>query len=321
MAASTLDLETAFEGRAAQIGIEDHYVEKFVEKKFAAFGCCAFAAVYSPNRTDEVPPRRFLNDLLVEDPSSDQLACMRRLFFESHTMALTDAHQRAEASPDPLLATRRLATAQCVATQKDQETRLGGLVFTPETTPSNHLVGLFVDMRESGALAYIKPEPCCSTAQEVSAVRKDTAGSTDATGLLKLGTKASGPTCEANTELKLRAAWQHHNLAMDLAGEALQYPMPLPSVKTHEATADLERYKRLRSPLTKVGQMDLAKLATAPNCSCLMVAPLTMMRIVLRGFPSRLASANSRAQQASDVRVAITSATRRGAIGLDLHPH
>ena len=157
MAASTLDLETAFEGRAAQIGIEDHYVEKFVEKKFAAFGRCAFAAVYSPNRTDEVPPRRFLNDLLVEDPSSDQLACMRRLFFESHTMALTDAHQRAEASPDPLLATRRLATAQCVATQKDQETRLGGLVFTPETTPSNHLVGLFVDMRESGALAYIKP--------------------------------------------------------------------------------------------------------------------------------------------------------------------
>ena len=145
MAASTLDLETAFEGRAAQIGIEDHYVEKFVEKKFAAFGCCAFAAVYSPNRTDEVPPRRFLNDLLVEDPSSDQLACMRRLFFESHTMALTDAHQRAEASPDPLLATCRLATAQCVATQKDQETRLGGLVFTPETTPSNHLVGLFVD--------------------------------------------------------------------------------------------------------------------------------------------------------------------------------
>ena len=157
---------------------------------------------------------------------------------------------------------------------------------------------------------------CCSRAQEVSAVRKDTAGSTDATGLLKLGTKASGPTCEANTELKLRAAWQHHNLAMDLAGEVLQYPMPLPSGKTHEATADLKRYKRLRSPLTKVGQMDLAKLATAPNCSCLMVAPLTMMRIVLR-----VASANSRAQQASDVRVAITSATRRGAIGLDLHPH
>ena len=220
MAASTLESEAAFKERAGQIGVEEKYIEKFVEKRFAAFGKYAFAVVYSPHHTDETPLRRFLADLLEEEPSLDQLACMRRLFFESHTMALTDARQRVEASPDPSVATRKLATAERVARQKEQETRLLGLVFTPETTPANHLVDLFVEMCETGVLAYIKPEQCCSRAQEVNAIRKDPTVSTDASGMLKLGSKTMDQTCEANTELKLRAAWQRRNLAMDLSGIA-----------------------------------------------------------------------------------------------------
>ena len=42
----------------------------------------------------------------------------------------------------------------------------------------------------------------------------------DSAGMLKLGSKVAEPVCEANTELKLRSAWQRRNLAMDLAGLA-----------------------------------------------------------------------------------------------------
>ena len=220
MAASTLESEAAFRDRAAQIGIEERFIEKFAEKNFASFGRYAFCVVYSPSQTDETPLRNFLLDLLEERPTPDQMACMRRLFFESHTMALTDARQRVEASPDPAMAVRKLATAERVARQREQEKKLTGLVFTPETIPSNHLVDLFVEMGESGILSYIKPEQCCSRAQEVHSVKKDLSVSTDAAGMLKLGTKSSEPTCEANTELKLKLAWQRRNLAMDLAGIA-----------------------------------------------------------------------------------------------------
>ena len=55
-------------------------------------------------------------------------------------MALTDVRLRIESSPDPAASTRKLATAERVARQKEQEARLGGIIFTPETTPSNHLV-------------------------------------------------------------------------------------------------------------------------------------------------------------------------------------
>ena len=220
MAASTLESEAAFRDRAAQIGVEERYIAKFVEKNFASFGRYAFCVVYSPSHTDEAPLRNFLQDLLEERPEPDQLACMRRLFFESHTMTLTDARQRVEASPDPSMATRKMATAERVARQREQEQKLAGLVFTPETIPANHLVDLFVEMGETGILAYIKPEQCCSRAQEVHSIKKDLAVSTDSSGMLKLGTKASEPTCEANSELKLKLAWQRRNLAMDLAGIA-----------------------------------------------------------------------------------------------------
>ena len=153
MSASTLESVAAFKDRAKQIVVEDRYIAKFEAKNFAAFGRYAFAVVYSPQHTDETPLIDFLNDLLEEPPSAAQLACMRRLFFESHSMALTDVRQRVEASPDPAAATRKLATAERVARQKEQEARLGGIVYTPETTPSNHLVDLFVEMLETGILA------------------------------------------------------------------------------------------------------------------------------------------------------------------------
>eukprot|EP00435_Cladocopium_sp_Y103_P066370 s704_g28.t1 len=218
MSASTLESEAAFKERAGQIGVEDRYIAKFVEKKFASFGKYAFCTVYSPHQADDGPLKRFLAELLEEEPAADQMSCMRRLFFESHTMALTDARQRVEASPDPAMATKKLATAERVSRQREQETRLGGLVFTPETTPSNHLVDLFIEMQETGILSYVKPELCCSRAQEVSLIKKDPTVSTDASGMLKLGAKTAEPHCEANTELKLRQAWQRRNLAMHLAG-------------------------------------------------------------------------------------------------------
>ena len=180
----------------------------------------AFGFPYSPSSADETPLREFMTKLLDEEPSSDQMSSLRRLFFESHTRALTDVRRRAENNPDPGVPTRKLPTAERIARQKAQEDRLGGLIFNPTTIPSNHLVDLFVDMIETGVLVYVKPEACCNRAQEVEMVKRDLSVSTDAAGLLKLSSKSGDPTCEANSELKLRAAWQRRNLAMDLAGLA-----------------------------------------------------------------------------------------------------
>ena len=45
---------------------------------------------------------------------------------------------------------RKLPAAERAARQKAQEARLQGIVFSPESSPSNSLVDIFVDMLESG---------------------------------------------------------------------------------------------------------------------------------------------------------------------------
>eukprot|EP00435_Cladocopium_sp_Y103_P014965 s804_g3.t1 len=163
---SSLDSEAAFTDRAEKIGIEKWIVDKFRAKKFATFGKLAFAFSYPPQSTDDGPLRTFINNLVEDEPGADQMAALRRLFFEARTMALTDVRHRAESNPDPSQAVRKLATAERVARQKAQQVRLGGLVFNPNTIPPNHLVDLYVEMVESGILSYIKAEHCCSRAQE-----------------------------------------------------------------------------------------------------------------------------------------------------------
>ena len=51
-------------------------------------------------------------------------------------------------------------------------------------------------------------------------MKKDPTISTDSQGMLKIANKNSELSCEANSELKLRAALQRRSLAMDLAGIA-----------------------------------------------------------------------------------------------------
>ena len=97
---------------------------------------------------------------------------------------------------------------------------MGGLIFNPDTIPSDSLVDIFVDMMERGVLSYVKAEQCCSRAQEVSLMKRDPTIATDSSGLLKVSSKQKEPVCEANTELKLRSAFQRRSLAMDLSGIA-----------------------------------------------------------------------------------------------------
>ena len=220
MASSLLDSSAAFEERARAFGVEAWVVAKFKERNLNTFGRFAFAVAFNPQSQNDKPFVDYVEHLAESTLGQDQLAALRRLFFESHTLALADVRIRVESSPDPSTATRKLPTAERLARQSAQQSRLGGIIFNPDTIPANQLVDTFVEMLEHNTLSYVKPEHCISRAQEVSAVKKDPTISTDSQGMLKIANKNSEVSCEANSELKLRAALQRRSLAMDLSGIA-----------------------------------------------------------------------------------------------------
>lgn len=217
MSSATLESEAAFTDRAAVIGLESAVIQAFKDAGFGTYGAFAFATSFTPQSQDETPFKNFVERVLGQEPSDAVLSRLRRLFFESHSLALQDLRARVESTADSSTPTRKLPTAERVARQAAQQSSLQGVIFDPDTTPANQLVDHYVEMLETGILTYIKPEQCCSRAQEVASIKKDSSVSTDLHGILKLGSKAAEVTCDTSTEIKLRAALQRRSLAMDLA--------------------------------------------------------------------------------------------------------
>ena len=214
--------------------------------------------------------------------------------FSNRIQWLTDARQQVEVQPDPSRATRKMATAERVARRREQESRPVRLVLTPEITPANHLVDLFVVMGESGVMSYIKPEQCCSMAQEIQAIRKGVAVSTDASGMLKLGTKVSEPTCVATIELELRSAFQRQNFAMDLAC--------LASCKTAEGWSQLLFSRLLRDPPRRFAKVSIQQLLCADQQLFTMASHETMGNLSEAPDKTRpLDEAISTLKEASDI--------------------
>ena len=217
MATAELESVAEFKRRASALGVTEAHLNALVGAGFDTFGKYAFAVPYVPGAADEKP----LVDLLKKtfggvDPKDSELACLRRLFWESHALALADLKQRQEHGSDNV--TKKLPTSERVARLQDQKKRLSGVIWGPDTEPSDQLVDRFVQMSEDNVAVYVKPELCTSRSQEVLQVKQAKNFSIGSDGNLKVGQATPDFTCSTSGELRLRAALHRKALAMDLSG-------------------------------------------------------------------------------------------------------
>ncbi|CAK9014200.1 Uncharacterized protein SCF082_LOCUS12246 [Durusdinium trenchii] len=133
-------------------------------------------------------------------------------------LAISDLQRRVEPASDAGgLMPKKLPMAERQARQQEQEARLAGVIFSPETQPSHSLVDTCVHMIDQNVLTWLKPEECTSRAQEIQSLKKDPKVSLDSEGNLKISTKPTALTCSVSSALDLRNAWQRRSLAFDQA--------------------------------------------------------------------------------------------------------
>ena len=111
MATAELESVAEFKRRASALGVTEAHLGALVTAGFDTFGKYAFAVPYVPGAADEKP----LVDLLKKtfggvDPRDSELACLRRLFWESHALALADLKQRQQHGSDNV--TKKLPTSE-----------------------------------------------------------------------------------------------------------------------------------------------------------------------------------------------------------------
>ena len=216
MAAASLDSEASFKERAQKIGVTPEVLQELAEAGYTTFGRLCFAVTANPTQLEDSAVDSWIRSIFREAPTPYQTSCLRRLLFEANSLNIADLHARVEPPAENIV--RRLPAAERAARAQAQQARLAGVVFTPDTTPANSLVDLFVDQLESDILQYIGPERCVSRSQEMMSVKKDKTLNVDPEGRIRVTAKPNELRCETSSDAKLRAAWGRRSLAMDLAG-------------------------------------------------------------------------------------------------------
>ena len=99
---ATVESEAAFASRASNIGLSAAIITALKTRGIATFGRFAFSSSYQPGSNDETPFKEMVAETLGRNPDTGELALLRRLYFESHALSISDLRSRVENRDDEL---------------------------------------------------------------------------------------------------------------------------------------------------------------------------------------------------------------------------
>ena len=97
---SFADSKPVFQSRAAEIGLSNDDVKKLEEAGIVSMALFAFSCNYAPGGSDDKPFMEMIGRVLGDEPSMQQIACLRRLFAEAVPLQLRlNPRQRRQMTP------------------------------------------------------------------------------------------------------------------------------------------------------------------------------------------------------------------------------
>ncbi|CAL1162136.1 unnamed protein product [Cladocopium goreaui] len=124
-----LDSTADFLDRAAKLGANQQELQNLQALGYDTFGKLAFATSYTPGQQDDTLLKHLAAEVTGQDPPpAARLPIVRRLFFESYTLAAADMQMRLERKDDAV--PRLLANAERSSRYEDQKKRLSGIDMT-----------------------------------------------------------------------------------------------------------------------------------------------------------------------------------------------
>ena len=147
------DSAASFKARMKDLGLPQTHQDLFEARNVKTFAAFAFNSRYQPSSLDEKPFVDALTDVPGASPG-DHLPTYRRLFCESHTMAIQDLRLRLDSrdGQEP----RKLAMPERMERLGRLRTSLTGLTLDAQLEPSHALVDRVVSMAEERSIYYIE---------------------------------------------------------------------------------------------------------------------------------------------------------------------
>jgi hypothetical protein len=215
--ASIVDSEASFLARSKAIGFPQELIQKLVDAGINSAAKLAFSCNYNPQSNDDKPLEDMITAANGGNPITlGQMACLRRMFFEAHTLVMADLKTQVEKTDDQ--APRKIPAPERNARYEAQQRRLLGVALSGELEPAHSLIDAVLQQAEDQAVKYLPPHKCPKREAELQAVKHDAPLTLDTSaGRVVLGKQIKEVVCDTSTELKTLWALQRRGLAYDQA--------------------------------------------------------------------------------------------------------
>ena len=210
-----LDSTASFKARALEMGMSEALYNLLKDNGVSTYGAFAFICPYTPGQGDETVLMDATEAVIRRVLTAAEKIVVRRLFFESHTMALADLKQRFER--EDTAEPTRLPMPERIARLEAQKVRLPGLHYSSETEPSHKLVDTVFQMIPDQQISWLPWEKPTNRASESLSSKKDLQITFDASGALKLSKGQNDQVGAISGEIQVRQALQRRARAFDLA--------------------------------------------------------------------------------------------------------
>lgn len=218
--ATGLESQAVFRARGLQLGMTAAQVTQIDDAGFGTMGAFAFGSSFQPGQNDEAPLLAFFAVMFPGPPDLALIGRLRRLYYESHTVALSDMKSRIERTDEDK--PRRLQLPERAQRTLEQRARLTALRLDGEYEPSFALIDKVVDQGDSGELRYIMIEDLTSRDQELAGNKKDPGMAKmfkeNKQGVLQREPDQVSLRADSSTDLQLRNCLTRRGVAYDQAG-------------------------------------------------------------------------------------------------------
>ena len=211
--ASLLKSEAAFRERAAECGLNQAEIDRLVDNGVSSLATLAYSLTVPGTPPTEQSLRSLLNE---PDPASvplRALAEMRRLMFESQTLAMSQIRASIEHDGEKRV---ELAPAERASRIEDQRQRLKGYDLSGplENAFSNYT---YVNkMLEDDHPSYLEPHRFVCRSSEVARERPGKELVIDESSRMLIKDKQYKDKCQIQSDLQLSEALTRRSLACDL---------------------------------------------------------------------------------------------------------
>lgn len=215
-----VDSTAVFAQRAIELGLQES-IDKLTANGWKTHGLFAFAVPQGLGGVvdETVFKDRVLKKLLdfVDDEEPPLAAAVRRLYFESHTLAIGELRHRMERTDGD--APRRVPQAEREARKEAVRRRLApGVLVEGDLDPANCVIDRFVQQVEDNVVEWVPWEEAPKRDQELASAPGKRRWMADATGAVKEKNIRHEVHADVGSALRVSWALQRRGLAAEVAG-------------------------------------------------------------------------------------------------------